>query len=375
LNNIDISRQELDKLASLLEKDLEETESILIKEKKDDQIGFPMQIHSSPPFELNQLTNMKQNMSAQKVEIFMTLQGNPSESTLTIGSGSGGRISLSPLSLTINKQTFDCCLQHTFLALKKQRDRAIDLIYKKMSNFVRSRLIEDIEETDQPENPSMAVKSSQLEDLLHYLDEGLSLMSDNLYPSMFKQMLKFIWTSVVKDIKEMIFPSDIQESSVLLTIQQAKKLVDNFMKIRDYFHADGEGLSLDFLNGHQDNLSDLLKLYEKPSNQLIVQFLAMSSDRLSSETTASQRNISNSVFIEKIKDDLTNTQIKPIHIKKILEWRKTDKIAHAFLCELLDPKVHQSQQQLRKKFLLPESELIIDSKKAFEMVIIALQIF
>jgi len=39
---------------------------------------------------------------------------------------------------------------------------------------------------------------------------------------MFKQMLKFIWTSVVKDIKEMIFPSDIQESSVLLTIQQAK---------------------------------------------------------------------------------------------------------------------------------------------------------
>jgi len=67
------------------------------------------------------------------------------------------------------------------------------------------------------------------------------------------------------------------------------------------------------------------------------------------------------VFLfKKIKDDLTNTQIKPIHIKKILEWRKNDKIAHAFLCELLDPKVHQSQQQLRKKFLLPESELIID---------------
>lgn len=68
----------------------------------------------------------------------------------------------------------------------------------------------------------------ELPKLLSYLDDQLSVLSDNLYPELFKNVLKFLWTAIVKDLRSLIFPD--RNVGALMTLQEAKKLV-NVLKV------------------------------------------------------------------------------------------------------------------------------------------------
>lgn len=65
--------------------------------------------------------------------------------------------------------------------------------------------------------------------------------------------------------------------------------------------------------------------------------------------------------------DLSENDIKPIHVKRILEARSNDKDAKSFLDEVnsgtsTQPGQKTEQQKIREHFLLPDSELILERK-------------
>lgn len=107
--------------------------------------------------------------------------------------------------------------------------------------------------------------------------------------------------------------------------------------LRVYFHADGNGLSEEFLQEKTKEINHMLDLYEKPT-RWAVQFTNSHPNRELVE-----------YFVKLSSDPKVDPDIKPIHLKKILEGRTTDKLAQTFLEEHRNPKERERQSQVQKR--------------------------
>lgn len=110
--------------------------------------------------------------------------------------------------------------------------------------------------------------------------------------------------------------------------------------LQGFFYADGDGLSKETMNEQTESLENLLGLYETPTRELIVIYT-----QLKNSNTQTKSGQKSTTFVPTMTADLEGVQ--SIHPKQILEGRKNDKIAQAFLKEAENPELHAKQQQVR----------------------------
>jgi len=279
-----------------------------------------------------------------------------------------GEIKSTPFYESCNA-TFQKCVEDTFKEIKTLREQLIEKFYSKMNGFIKSHLLQTIN----VKNSTTETDANKLNSLLDYLDEQLTTMSDYLYPHLFKIVPRSIWSNIVKDIKEMIFPhADVKEPTdiksvlnqnvVMMEVKQAKALVHNFEQLREYFYADGKGVPKEILDEQTGILYKMLELYEMPTLDMIVLYVKKQKkekkDEDNNEPTPKLKK-------RKQKRDVDShfLEIDAVHLLRILEGRKSDKLAQAFLKELQDPEVREKVEAIRKQFLLPQSDIILDEYK------------
>ncbi|PRP88606.1 hypothetical protein PROFUN_03017 [Planoprotostelium fungivorum] len=292
INNVDSARKEMDKFVSELEQEMDRFESS----------------------KMNSEANPRDSSSSSPADLF-------------------------------ERGTFETCIQETFASMKRDREIMMDVFYNQMRPFIRQYI-----------ESSAAQKEGRVAGaLLSYLDDQLSVLSDNLYPALFKSVLKYLWVAIVKDLRSLIFPN--QGAGTLMTLSEAQQLIQILKKLQDFFYAGGDGLTKETMNENTSTLEKLLGLYETPTRELIVIYTQLKN----SNNGSNQANMKSTTIVPTMTADLEGVQ--SIHPKQILEGRKNDKIAQAFLKEAENPELHQKQQQIRQQFLLPESELILDTYK------------
>eukprot|EP01117_Protostelium_nocturnum_P007206 TRINITY_DN2579_c0_g3_i1.p1 TRINITY_DN2579_c0_g3~~TRINITY_DN2579_c0_g3_i1.p1 ORF type:complete len:1547 (-),score=508.88 TRINITY_DN2579_c0_g3_i1:59-4699(-) len=265
-------------------------------------------------------------------------------SKMVLSNANQGGVESGSAADLFERGTFETCIQEAFAVMRKDRDSMIESLYEKMRPLI------------QYEFNLATQKGSEIQKLLDYLDEQLSVLSDNLYPSLFKIVLKSIWISTLKDLRSQIFPSE--NAGALMTLEEAKKQISTLKKLQDFFHADGSGLSKEMMTEQTATLEKLLGLYETPTRELIVIYTQLKNSNQSQNTS----NVKGTTVVSTI--DINRLEgIEFIHPKQILEGRKDDKIAQAFLQEAENPELHKKQQEIRSQFLLSESELILETYK------------
>ncbi len=77
------------------------------------------------------------------------------------------------------------------------------------------------------------------------VDNQLAVLSDHLYPSLFKIVLESLWTQIVKDVTEMISPpnqgsnnnNNNNNEELFMSKKQATHLVHHFEVITESNHS------------------------------------------------------------------------------------------------------------------------------------------
>eukprot|EP01117_Protostelium_nocturnum_P014292 TRINITY_DN5434_c0_g1_i1.p1 TRINITY_DN5434_c0_g1~~TRINITY_DN5434_c0_g1_i1.p1 ORF type:complete len:630 (+),score=235.40 TRINITY_DN5434_c0_g1_i1:116-1891(+) len=251
----------------------------------------------------------------------------------------------------------------TLRAMKEERVEVLKSLYEKISTYLRQEMNNSC--MNPKVNPSHSPKfgagnvipTAQYDKarrkLIDHLDSQLSTLTEHVSEDLFKITLKYFWDSIVVDLTSMIFP---QESGrPVMKDEEAKRLILTLKDLEQLFHANGSGIPKAKLAEKTSEIEKLLLLCGLPTRDLI-----SICNRLRIPESAKKSNISRGgTFTEFNLDGL-----KVDYPVQILRSRTLDKVAVSFLQELDDPQQHLKQQNVRHKYLLTDSELIIETVRA-----------
>lgn len=161
-------------------------------------------------------------------------------------------------------------------------------------------------------------------------------MNEWLISALFKQGLQFLFERLISNLKLAILPIDFSKGKFIMEIPHAK-LVEKFaQKLREHFKGDA-GLTDSFISDGVTKVTDTVGILEGRTHELI--------------------DLHSKLKKKEIEEPVANSE----QVYKVIESRKQkDKLAKAFI-EKSDEK-DKKQAELRKHFLLPDSEIILDSK-------------
>lgn len=162
-------------------------------------------------------------------------------------------------------------------------------------------------------------------------------MNEWLISALFKQGLQFLFERLIFNLKLAILPNDFSKGKFIMEISHAKLMVQFVQKLREHFKGDHLGLTDSFISDGVAKVTNTVELLEKSTHELI--------------------DIHSKIKKKEMDESTANCE----QVYKVIESRKQkDKLAKAFL-EKSDEK-DKKQAELRKHFLLPDSEIILDSK-------------
>jgi len=106
-----------------------------------------------------------------------------------------------------------------------------------------------------------------MDPLLSYLDNNLATLTDSLYPSVFRTILKMLWKAVInKIVDEALLPEQKVEP---ITIRKSTLIMESLEILRQFFYADGNGLDKASLTERISFIKRLVELHQAPNSTLM----------------------------------------------------------------------------------------------------------
>eukprot|EP00026_Physarum_polycephalum_P000897 Phypoly_transcript_00898.p1 GENE.Phypoly_transcript_00898~~Phypoly_transcript_00898.p1 ORF type:complete len:1282 (+),score=247.58 Phypoly_transcript_00898:76-3921(+) len=272
---------------------------------------------------------------------------------------------------TQHSEVLDQCVKATLRFLRQKFDELLDMIVGKMNVYMQT-CINTLLQNPPPraesefleeEPPEIAEK---LRPLFAYVNEQLDLFSECLYHSVFIKILRRVWFVLIKDLELFLFPEikDNQEN-VNSEERNSQANIVNFLldkKLLPFFHANGEGLPLNFLKGQCALLKRELELFNVPTPQLIEIYRSIEEEPVDEEADEAAEG-SNQIF-------------RLPHLLAILSTRSSDERTSRFVKAKASILFNQQYAPvLRTDFKLPVEENLVAKYDCLNHVGLAVQLY
>lgn len=239
----------------------------------------------------------------------------------------------------------EMCVKNTFAHLKNtladgqerfakvMRDHINELTQSALLGVVNTRSPGSKRGSKSP--PPNHTPSHPADPITQYLDGALEVLSDKLEDKLFQAIMKKLWDGIVADLIDVVLPKD---QLYTLTNDQIKIVEEHLNTLRDYFHANGNGVALPHLDKHSSLIRAILTLYPKETQELLNLYSALQEKNESTEYPGLQLS----------------------HVIGLLSTRSsTDKEVKAIL-KAAKGKAEEDKK-LREVLILPATETIIDT--------------
>ena len=161
--------------------------------------------------------------------------------------------------------------------------------------------------------------------LTAYMDAQLIVMSDGLGQRLFKKMMYSVWKTLLKELENLLLPSpEMKKGPSEAHTKLIAERVEHITEIlKDFFHADGSGLSAAFLEKSIQGVYSIAHLYTLSLEDLLSYYQVLKTKE-AAQTTPTSKDVSNSVITSYVIFSIMCTLKTNKDIKKTVDaYKKT----------------------------------------------------
>lgn len=168
--------------------------------------------------------------------------------------------------------------------------------------------------------------SAGRDDLTRYLDTRLSALHDYLYDDVFRMTVRVLWKMVCSEYELAILDSPKRLAGPQLL--QFKRILT---VLKDFFHADGDGLPMGYLRSAASDLGALTVLVPASTEHLIDMYAQLERQQEPHGPLDGNRESTQADSAEVKSNDDDGALIESRHIVRVLNHRKKDDLAVKFV--------------------------------------------